>query len=186
FQEWLQTQNAYTLHKQVNRKFKRTKIVASSIDEQWQADLVDMKEFEKENDGIKYLLTIIDVLSRYAWVLLLKNKSGSCVSNAMKNLFQKRKPVYFQTDKGKEFYNDFVKQLMNKLNIRHFSTENSDIKCAIVERFNRTLKGHVLQDMVNGYNDTLHRSIKMKPSAVNCSNQQMVFKNLYGYNTKIE
>ncbi|RWS18254.1 uncharacterized protein B4U80_06395, partial [Leptotrombidium deliense] len=145
FETWLQNQSAYTLHKQVRRKFKRTKIVACAIDEQWQADLVDMKEFEKENDGIKYLLTIIDVLSRYAMVSPLNNKSGLGVSKAFEKLFQERKPVYLQTDKKKEFYNDSMKQLLNKLNIRHFSTENSDIKCAIVERFNRTLKGRMFR-----------------------------------------
>ncbi|RWS18196.1 hypothetical protein B4U80_11098, partial [Leptotrombidium deliense] len=160
-----------------------------------------MKEFAKENNGFTFLLTVVDVLSRFAWTIPLKNKSGETLTKAMKHLFKSRKPVYLQTDKGKEFYNANVQKLFKDLGIHHFSTENSDIKCAIVERFNRTLKGRmfryfthtnsrryidVVNDLVNGYNDTVHRSIKMKPAAVKKYHEKDLFRRLYGYNTKLE
>ena len=73
------------------------------IDEIWAADLVEIKEFEEENDGVKFLLTVIDVFSKFGWMKPLKNKSGESVSLALKSTFKERKPKFLWTDKGKEF-----------------------------------------------------------------------------------
>ena len=66
-QEWMSSVPTYTLHKPSNRKYKRNKVSVLGIDYLWQIDLVDMKKFSKINKGIKYLLTCIDVFSKYAW-----------------------------------------------------------------------------------------------------------------------
>ena len=74
---WLQKQTTYTLHKPIRRKFQRRKTVVGGIDHQWQADLADVQSLKKDNDQYRYLLCVIDVFSKYAWVVPLYNKSGT-------------------------------------------------------------------------------------------------------------
>jgi hypothetical protein len=74
--EWLMKQDAYTLHKPMRRHFKRNRVIVGGIDQQWQMDLADMQSMQKFNDGYRYLLVCIDVFSKYAWVVPLKNKTG--------------------------------------------------------------------------------------------------------------
>ena len=103
---WLSSQFTYTLHKQVVRKFKRNPIIVEVIDQQWEADLVDMQEFAKQNNDYKYIVTVIDCLSKYAWVKPLKNKSAKSVIIAFKEIFNEgRIPVHLRTDKGRDFKN---------------------------------------------------------------------------------
>ena len=81
-EKWLEGEEAYTLHKPVRRKFPRNTVYVTYKDQQFEADLVDMSYLSKYNDGYRYLLTCIDVLSKYAWVVPLKNKSGEDVAKA--------------------------------------------------------------------------------------------------------
>ncbi|RWR99203.1 hypothetical protein B4U79_05222, partial [Dinothrombium tinctorium] len=101
--QWLSTQPTYTLHKTARKRFERNKIIVSGIDEQWQADLADVSSFSSLNKGFKYLLCVIDVFSKFAWVIPIKNKKPVSIVNAFIKIFRKRKPLYLQTDKGKEF-----------------------------------------------------------------------------------
>ena len=80
--EFLSRQRAYTLHKPARRHFFRNRIYVGSIDTQWQADLVDMVNLKRENNGNRYILTVIDVFSKYAWFVPVKTK--------MENLFVTR------------------------------------------------------------------------------------------------
>ena len=137
---WLSGQDTYKLHKPIRRKFNRRRVLVGKVDQQWQADLVDLQNIYKNNDGYKYLLTCIDVLSKYAWVVPLKNKAGKSIIDALETIFAERKPGKLQTDKGTEFINRPFQKYLNELNVRHFTTENDDIKACLVERFNRTLK----------------------------------------------
>ncbi len=73
--DWLAAQDAYTLHRTAPVKYKRNRVVVYGKDVQFQADLVDMSAHSKENDNIKFLLTCIDVFSKYAWARPLKNKT---------------------------------------------------------------------------------------------------------------
>ena len=82
-----------------------------------------------------YLLTCIDVLSKYAWVVPLKNKTGKSIIDAFETFFAERKPGKLQTDKGTEFINIPFQKFFNELNVRHFTTENEDLNACIVERF---------------------------------------------------
>ena len=73
---------AEELYKPVTRKFQRRRVNANAIDEIWAADLIDIQAFSKDNSGIKYLLTVIDVFSKFAWIVPLKRKTGQEVANA--------------------------------------------------------------------------------------------------------
>lgn len=130
------------LHRQARRNFKRRRVITKGIDDLWQADLVEMGNYSAFNRGYRFLLTIIDTFSKYAWAVPLKSKNASDVTNAMKSIFIKesRSPVHLQTDDGKEFFNKEFQNLMRKYRINHYSTY-SVIKASIIERFNRTLKG---------------------------------------------
>ena len=105
-QDWLSRQDTYTLHKPIQRRFKRNRVFVTAIDEQWELDLVDMTSLKKYNKQYKFLITCIDVLSKYAWVIPIKNKSADTMLNAIKKLLSgKRKPLKIHTDKGTEFTN---------------------------------------------------------------------------------
>ena len=187
---------AYTLHKPVKKQFTRNKIIVFGIDDTWQADLVDMQKFSKENKGFKYILTVIDVFSKYAWAEPLKSKQGEDICKAFQKIFNsKRIPQKLHVDQGTEFYNARFKSLLKAKNVRLYST-NSEVKACVVERFNRTLKermwrmfthfdNHVyytnLAKLITSYNNTVHSSIKFKPVDVRKSNQDEIFLNLYGY-----
>ena len=186
---------AYTLHKPRRRRFPTLPVVVGGLDDQWVADLIEVQPLAKYNKGIRYLLTVIDVLSKYAWVQPLKNKTGPSVVEALETIVDEgRKPVRLQTDKGKEFYNKTVQDWFKEQGIQHFSTEG-DAKASVVERFNRTIKQRLyryftaantlefdsqLQALVDGYNATPHRSIGMAPKQVTWKNEPAVWKRLYG------
>src|SRR3989442_2330068 len=192
--EWLMGEKAYTFHKQTKTKFRRRRTIARGINELWQADLVDLGLLSNENDAQRYLLTCIDVLSKYARVEPLKNKRGIAVTGAFTKMIVDQQCKLLQTDKGTEFLNGTFQKLLRDRNIRHYTSENDDIKAAVVERFNRTLKGtmwrylthtssgryiDVLPKLVSSYNNTYHQSIKMAPSEVNAQNESIVRKRLY-------
>ena len=81
-------------------------MIVNGMDEQWQADLVDMQSFARDNKGIKFLLTVIDVLSKRAWAVPLKNKTGAEIIKAFEKIFKEgRTPEKLQTDAGSEFMN---------------------------------------------------------------------------------
>ena len=148
-----------------------------------------MQAFSKFNRGVKYLLAVIDVFSKYGWLIPLKDKMGKSVASALKAIFKERKPEKMWVDKGKEFYNKDVKDL-----IELYSTENEE-KSSVVERWIRTMKEkmwkyftanstnhyiNVLSDLVKEYNNTRHSSINMTPvKASKKENELDVWRNLY-------
>ena len=140
--KFLTEQATYQLHKPAHRKFTHNQTIVGHRDEQWQADLAVMNNLAHENKGYRYILTCIDVLSRYAWAVPVRTKGTKDMLTAMKLLFDEawpRKPQRLQTDRGVEFYNAEVRKFLREQNVELFST-NSPFKCALVERFNRTLK----------------------------------------------
>lgn len=185
-QQWLEEQDAYTKHKPVRHRFPRRIYNVRNIDDFWEADLVDLRAIKDYNDGYVYILVVIDVLSKFAWVQPLRDKTAVTVAKAFNVILSKknsngRSPVCLQTDKGKEFVGTAFQALLKKKNIQFRVARNPDIKAAIVERFNRTLKERmwryftysrqkryidVLQNIVSAYNNATHSSIKMAPVAV--------------------
>ena len=180
---------AEELHKPVKRKFNRRRVLVNGIDKIWAAELADMKAFSEFNRGFKFFLLVIDIGSKYGWIIPLKNKEGKTVASALKTIFEERKPEKMWVDKGKEFYNKDVKGL-----IKLYSTENEE-KSSVVERWIRTMKEKmwkyftdnntyvyidILPDLVKDYNNTKHSSVKMTPvEASEKKNEFTVWKNLY-------
>ena len=82
--DWVQLANE--LHKPIIRKFKTRKVIVNHINDIWSADLVEMQKLSKWNKGFKYILTIIDVFSKYAWAIPLKSKTGASITDAFKRL----------------------------------------------------------------------------------------------------
>ncbi len=102
----LRHQDAYAKHFPIRRTFKRNRVVALWIDETWMADLVDLQSLSKHNKGCRYLLTVVDVLSKFAWAVPLKNKNGATVATAFgKNIIaiSNRTPSKLYTDQGKVY-----------------------------------------------------------------------------------
>ncbi len=89
--DWLAAQDAYTLHRTAPVKYKHNRVVVYGKDVQFQADLVDMSAHSKENDNIKFLLTCIDVFSKYAWARPLKNKTGKEVTKAFDSILKENR-----------------------------------------------------------------------------------------------
>ena len=191
-----QVKLADELHKPLKRNFTRRRVIVNHIDEIWCSDLVEMQQFSKWNKGYRYLLTVLDVFSKYGWIIPLKDKKGETVMNAFKMILKEgRKPHYLWTDKGKEYYNKHVKELLDKNKITLYSTENEE-KSSVCERWNRTIKTRMwkqftvqgntqyldmLPKLVKQYNNTKHSSIKMKPiEASKRENEGTVYFNLYG------
>jgi hypothetical protein len=99
---WLSTQLTYTLHRQARKNFQRNKILVTDIGEQYQADLVDMSHFSTSNKSHKYILTVIDCFSRFAWAVPLKTKTGKEVKSAFTRVFSGGAvPEKIQTDRCK-------------------------------------------------------------------------------------
>ena len=98
------------LHKPIIRKFKKRKVCSSFRDNIWGDDLADMQSLTKYNKGNKYLLCAIDLFSKYAWVVHLKDKKGTSIINAFQKIISKgRKPNEIWVDQGSEFYNNSLK-----------------------------------------------------------------------------
>lgn len=194
--QWMEKKDTYTKFRVARRNFKRNPVIAEHIDAQWQGDLAEVGNLAAYNDGIRYILILIDVVSKYVWVEPLKTKSGPSMVEAFKKLFQRidRKPMKLQTDDGKEFWFSGVQAFLKENNIQFF-TLKSDKKASIAERMVRTLKEKiwrymhekntkryidVLQDLVSSYNDTYHKAIQMPPSEVDATNEGLVLRRLYG------
>jgi hypothetical protein len=193
--DWLAEQEAYSLHKPVRRRFARRRVYSTDIDALWQADLVDMTQLAEHNQGYKFLLTVIDVLSKFAWAIPLKNKSSKSVTDAFCTIFTQRKPNKLNTDKGTEFKNATLQKKLRELGIQFYTTQNEDIKASVIERFNRTLKTKmwkyfthkntykyydVLQDMLKSYNSTYHRTIGRSPDSVKPEHVKAIRERMYG------
>ena len=188
-------QLADELHKPIRRKFHKRMVFAKTVDDIWSADLIEMIPLAKYNQGYKYLLMIIDVFSKYGWIVPLKTKTGKAVTDAFEKVFSDRIPSRIWVDKGREFYNKTLQSLLDKKKIVMYSTENEE-KSSIVERWNRTMKRNmwkyftannthkyidILPELVKKYNNTYHRSIKTTPlKAINPDSFNHVYESLYG------
>ena len=157
---------------------------------------MDLSSLSRVNDNYKFLLTCIDVLSKYAWVVPMKDKSAKSVVDAVAYIFttSKRMPNKIQGDKGQEFVNRKFKSFLKDHRVHFFSTENDDIKASVVERFNRALKSKMwryftytrnkryvdtLDDLVLSYNNRKHRTIPMSPSDVTTDDELDLLKDMH-------
>jgi len=183
------------MHKQRRIHFPRRKTYSKGIADLYQADLIDMTNISRYNDSYRFLLTKIGCFSKMAWVVPLLTKYADRVTDAFeKVLASAPKCAMLQTDRVKEFLNEKCQSMLRRHNIHFYTSDNYDIKAAVVELFNRTLKTKmykyftfkntlryidVLQDLVDSYNATYHRSIGMAPNDVNATNKQLFRSRLY-------
>ena len=192
---WLQDQDAYSLQKQLVRRFRRNKMVVNGIDHLWDTDLADVSNLSDENDGVKFLLIVICDFSRFLWVIPLKDKKHNSIIDGFKQVFaQGRKPITVRADKGSEYRNRYVKAFLKKEEVKMIFTQNES-KASFAEQVIRSLKNmmyryfnyvrsyryiETLQDLVSNYNHQPHSSLKeMTPSQVTQSNESLVWKQLY-------
>ena len=143
-------QLADELHKPMIRKFKKRKVHSSFRDNIWGVDLADMQLLSKFNKGFRFLLCVIDIFSKYAWDIPLKNKKGVSIVNAFQKILKEsnRKPNKIRVDKGSEFYNNYFKKWLQDNDIEMYSTHNEG-KSVIAERFIRTLKNRIYKYMTS-------------------------------------
>ena len=140
-------QLAEELRKPIIRKFNERKVYSSLKDNIWGVDLADMQSLSKYNIRIKYLLCGIDLFSKYAWVISLKDKKGISIVHAFQKIIsEERRPNKTWIDQGSEFYNNSVKDFLKMNNVEMYSTYN-EAKSVIAERFIRTLKNKVFKHM---------------------------------------
>lgn len=181
------------IHKPARINFKRRKVILKSLNDLFQADLVEMISYAKENKGFKYILMVINCFSKFVWAFPLKTKTSSEVANAMEKVLKIEKPSNVSTDFGTEFYGKEFQNLLKKYNINHYSVY-SEKKASIVERVNRTIKNMMwkefslqgsykwldfLPKIIEKYNNTFHRTIKMKPIEVTKKNEKQLLKSVY-------
>ena len=180
-------QLAEELHRPIIKNFKRRKVYYSFKDNIWGNDLADMSLIIKFNKGIKHLLCVIDLFSRYSWVIPLKNNKGESIIEEFKKIINSgnakhsgRKPIKIWVDHGREFYNNKFKSFLKENDIEMYSTFNEG-KSVVDERFIKTLKNKIykhmtiigknvyfndLDDIVDKYNNSIHSLIKVKPKDV--------------------
>ena len=173
-------QLADELHKPISRKFEGRKVYSAFRDNVWGADWADMQLLSKFNKGFRFLLCIIDIYSKYTWVIPLKDKKGLSIVNGFQKILKEsnRKPNKIWVDKGSEFYDNSFKKRLKDNDIEMYST-NNERKSVIAERFIKALKNKIykymttisknmyvdkLDDIVKEYNNKYHTSIKMKPA----------------------
>src|SRR5271156_1416563 len=185
-------QDAHEMHHRIVRHFPRRSVIVNNIDDIWSADLVEMPN----DKGYHYILTVIDVFSKYAWAIPLKNKTAQTIIDAFKSIFKtsNRKCLKLWTDAGSEFTNKAFKNFCTENDIEPYQTFNEG-KAVVIERFNRTLKEkmwlqftingtkahwvQLLPKLLNDYNNSYHRTIKATPTfASRKENEQDIRTNI--------
>ena len=171
-------QLADELDKPIIRKFKKRKVYSSFRDNLLGVDLADMQSLNKYNKGTKYLLCAIDLFSKYAWLIPVKDKRGASIVNGFQKIISKgRKPNKIWVDQGSGFYNSSFKDFLKKNNIEMYSTYNEG-KSVVAERFIKTLGNKIykymtaisknvyydaIDNIANTYNNTVRGTIQMTP-----------------------
>jgi len=194
------------IHKPIRKVKNRRRVRVSAKDETWSMDLVDMSEWKKDNDGEKYMLTVVDVFSRFAFARPMLTKSANDTFAAFIDIVDSsgRRPQKIWVDQGTEFYNSTFKKWM-KVNGKTAMVEGKPVttpvvmystfgesKSVIVERFNKTLKTKMwhyfteantrrwvdeLPRLISWYNKRVHSTLGMSPwEASKVKNKEKVYK----------
>jgi len=196
---WLEEQDAYTLHRPVRKRFARNPYTVTNVRDVWECDLLDVQSYAKYNDNFRYILFIIDVFSKFLYLLPVKTNSGPAVTAAFQSIFDdkpklpSRRPVRVRTDKGKEFINKDFQDMLRYEGIQFQLCRNPDVKCAVVERAQRTIRERlykyltykntfryidVLPKFVRTYNDTVPPTTGMAPWRVTDSDVLAIWKRM--------
>ena len=193
--KWLQRQEAYSLQRSLRRRVKRNIVLTLGIDDQWDADLMDMTKLSKKNDGYAHVLMVIDIFSKFLWMRPLKDKKGETVTKAFEDILREgRHPTRIRTDKGQEFRSKAFNALLKNRDIEHLYAQNTEVKANYVERVIKTVKAKIyryftynltdryldhLRDFAGNYNKTYHRTIDMAPAQVTESKETDLWWRMY-------
>ena len=198
--DFLRSYETSSVHKQKRKNFKRRKVIAYYPYELCMADVAfyNSPGVVRANSGVKYILVFIDVFTKMCFVETMKDKNGITTLMALENIFRRLPdvPSNLITDVGTEFYNHYVQNFLSSIGTKHYSIKGPHKAC-VAERMIQTMKGRlekyfyenktkryvdVLQQIIDNYNRTPHRSIGMCPVEVNMSNRAYVFEKLYPNN----
>jgi hypothetical protein len=166
------------LHKPVRKHYKKRRVRVKGMDDTWAMDLVDMSRWSALNDDVKWMLTVMDIYTRYAWAIPMKSKSADDVLDAFRKVINgsKRMPSKIWVDEGLEFYNVKMTKYLGDNGIVRYSTQG-DGKSVMIERFNRTLKTKMwrqftekqtnrwvdmLAELLEWYNHKEHRGLRSR------------------------
>ena len=192
---YLRKNETHSLHRPKRKKFPRRKIMTHYPGQIVQSDLIDMQQFSRVNSGFNYILVVIDCFSKFLWCIPLRTKTAKDTGSGLRSIFNSMKfPV--QTiifDQGLEYVNSVVQNLLKERGVYsyHILTKT---KASSAERVIKTIKHiiwkifthnknnrwiDILEDLTINYNNTYHKSIRMKPIEVMWENRKKVFKTLY-------
>ena len=183
------------MHKRVIKKFQRRYVYSPGIDAIWTSDLI-LQRYAKENNSYKYILTVMDIFSKFAWVRVTKTKDKKTIADAFEDIIKKssRKCQFLWSDNGGEFFKKVFEDMLKRHNIMRYTTQ-SELKAIMAERFNQSFMNQIVKifadrdyhryiddihRLVNDYNNSYHSSIKMTPvEASKKENEGLVYYNLY-------
>ena len=194
--DWSQTDQLVNKNRPVRRKFMRRPYNILNPNAIWEGDLLDMSSYATQNRGVKFIVMLVDQFTKKLYTEPIKSKSAMDVNVAFHFIFEFQtmaRPNILYTDNGKEFTNSLLQNyLTNTLHIKHVTTKNDDIKCAIVERTNRSFKsvlvkhlkannGKYINDLsvlTDAYNNTAPSTTQIAPNAVDPTNLMTVQQNM--------
>ena len=197
--DFLRLNHVHSTHRRVikRRNFPRRRVIARFPFEIFMADLIEYLPFKRVNNGYCFILVVIDCFTKVVYTAPIKSKNMEDCFVAFDSIFDKlnRFPINMVTDQGKEFYNFKIQSLFIAHGVNHYSTPTvSPNKASMVERVIRTLKTRLqkrfatigksrwiddLDQIVDNYNKTPHRSIGMAPLGVTDENRDQVYNRLY-------
>jgi hypothetical protein len=192
--DFMRRSDVYTQYKPIRHRFTRRKTVAHHKFELMQADLADFQKLSRFNNGFRFVLVAIDVLSKHVFYVAVKNKKSEEMQRAFNKIFKTATPKLLQSDRGFEFFSKAMQDYFKKKNVHWYHTY-SESKATLAERQIRTLKEkltrifhhtgsykyvHLLNKLADSYNRTKHSRTGMAPVDVNENNEQVVFEKLFG------
>ncbi len=184
--EFLKGQNSYTLHYPARRRIKRNRVVVGGVGHLAESDLLSFESLSSDNDGYKFLITFVDVMSKFAYVEKLRSKKADEVVSPFRKILNRaakdgRLPYRLRTDMGGEYISAKFNKLMREYGIEHYQTKNTEIKSNFAERLNKTIKTMIykvltakktaryiefLPLILENYNNSFHSSINTTPASV--------------------
>jgi hypothetical protein len=195
---WLESQEAFGLHRQINRTFPRRKMIIPSLNYLWEAYTAVMASYAKENEKYRYFLLVVNAFSKYVWTIPLKSTNGfEMVSGLSSMLDGNSKPWHLRTARDSEFKNKAVSRLLKEMGVKHFFSSNEKKSC-FAEKASKTIKSKlsrymsrhqthrwidVLKSVTDSYNGTYHRSVKMSPKSVTKKDEIRLWKMQYQTNS---
>ena len=184
--KFLQSQDAYTLHHPARRRIQRNRVVVGGVGHLWDTDLLSFQNLAEDNDGYKYVITAVDVLSKFAYCEKLKTKQAAEVAKAFRKILERatedgRRSFKIRSDSGGEYTSGQWKKLMREFGVDHYVTYNTEIKANYAEIFQKTLKKMIyraltakksrrwidlLPQILENYNNSYHSTIRTTPASV--------------------